>query len=60
MPNQTEQTFRMRLRKRTLHKLVFEDVPTPGRAPAIETLYLSDWYLPDAKEIEVTIREVEP
>ena len=50
----------MRFRKRTLHKLVFEDIPQAGTAPPVETISLADWFMPDAKQLEVPIREAEP
>ncbi len=41
--------------KETKHTVRFKELPEPGKAPVIGTIYFQKWFAEDSKEITVTI-----
>lgn len=51
-------TREFKLAKTTRNKTVFAEVPPPGQAPIVETIYVMSWWIDGAEELEITIKKI--
>lgn len=53
----TKQVIEFEYEKETKNSVRYKEVPAPGQAPIVGTLYVQKWYAGDAKHIEVSIEK---
>ena len=51
----TKQVVEFEFEKKTKNSVRFKEVPEPGKAPILGSLYVQNWFAGDSKKIQVTI-----
>lgn len=50
-------TVQFEYEKETKNSVRYKEVPEPGTAPIVGTLYVQKWYAGDSKQLAVTIEK---
>lgn len=51
-----EVTVKLAFEKENKNSIRFKEVPEPGKAEAVGSIYLQKWLAGDAKTIEITVK----
>lgn len=53
----TKQTIKFEIEKETKNSVRYKELPAPGQAPIIGSLYVQKWFAGAARSLEVTIEK---
>ena len=52
-------TLKFEIEKETKNSIRYKEVPEPGKAPVVGSLYVQKWFAAEAKSLVVTIEKDE-
>ncbi|WP_179079048.1 hypothetical protein [Shewanella sp. UCD-KL12] len=55
----TQKTIKFEYEKETKNSVRYQELPEPGQAPVLGTIYVQKWFASDTKNLTITIEKTD-